>query len=178
MPTSKKTTKSADILDDQIGFVLRLAVQFHTAIFTARMVEGLTQTQFATLSKVYEVGSCTQSDLGRLLTLDSATVNGVTDRMYSRGLIEISADLVDRRRQSISLSKEGLRIIVEAEAVAQEITEETMAALTPVEQARIVQLLRKMIGAQAALSKQDILLTARAKSRKTAPGTKRPVARS
>ena len=102
MPTSKKTAKSAYVLDDQIGFVLRLAVQFHTAIFTARMVEGLTQTQFATLSKVYEVGSCTQSDLGRLLTLDSATVNGVTDRMYSRGLIEITADLVDRRRQSIS----------------------------------------------------------------------------
>ncbi|MBA4791976.1 MAG: MarR family transcriptional regulator [Rhizobiales bacterium] len=133
------------VLDDQIGFILRLAVQFHTAIFTSRMVENLTQTQFATLAKIEEIGSCSQSDLGRLLMLDSATVNGVVDRMKSRDLIAITDDPADRRRQSLSLTAEGRRVVQEAEAVARGITTETLAQLTPTEQARLVQLLRKMI---------------------------------
>ncbi len=75
-----QTTRSEAMdyeLEDQIGFVLRLAVQFHTAIFTSRMVDNLTQTQFATLAKVHQVGPCSQSELARLLALDTATINGV-----------------------------------------------------------------------------------------------------
>ena len=55
------------VLDEQVGFLLRVAMQRHTAIFTGRMVEGLTQTQFAALAKLYEVGSCSQNHLGRLI---------------------------------------------------------------------------------------------------------------
>ena len=40
------------VLDEQIGFLLRVAMQNHTAIFTSQMVEGLTQTQFASLAKL------------------------------------------------------------------------------------------------------------------------------
>lgn len=132
-------------LDDQIGFVLRLAVQYHTAIFTAHMVEGLTQTQFATLAKLHEVGRCSQSDLVRLLTLDSATVNGVVERMRARGFITHTDDPNDRRRQWLALTEEGGRVIQAAQAVAEEITEETLTALTRSERARLVHLLRKMM---------------------------------
>ena len=38
--------------DEQAGFLLRVAMQRHTSIFTARMIEGLTQTQFAALAKL------------------------------------------------------------------------------------------------------------------------------
>lgn len=132
-------------LDDQIGFVLRLAVQYHTAIFTAHMVENLTQTQFATLAKLYEVRRCSQSDLVRLLTLDSATVNGVVERMRARGFITHTDDPNDRRRQWLALTDEGVRAIRAAQDVAEEITEETLTALTPSERARLVHLLRKMM---------------------------------
>jgi len=43
------------VLDDQAGFLMRVAMQRHTSIFTSRMIEGLTQTQFAALAKLYEV---------------------------------------------------------------------------------------------------------------------------
>jgi hypothetical protein len=39
------------------------------------MVDNLTQTQFATLSTIKEIGECSQSDLVRSIALDSATVN-------------------------------------------------------------------------------------------------------
>jgi len=32
------------VLNDQVGFLLRVAVQRHTAIFTSLMIESLTQT--------------------------------------------------------------------------------------------------------------------------------------
>jgi hypothetical protein len=31
------------VLDDQVGFLMRVAMQRHTSIFTARMIEGLTK---------------------------------------------------------------------------------------------------------------------------------------
>ncbi len=34
------------VLDEQPGFLLRVAMRRHTVIFGTRMVEGLTQTQF------------------------------------------------------------------------------------------------------------------------------------
>ena len=40
------------MLDDQVGFLLRVAMQRHTSIFTTRMIEGLTQTQVAALAKI------------------------------------------------------------------------------------------------------------------------------
>ena len=75
------------VLDEQIGFLLRVAMQRHTSIFMSKMIEGLTQTQFAALSKLYEVGPCSQNHLGRLIYLDAATIKGVVDRLGVRGFV-------------------------------------------------------------------------------------------
>jgi hypothetical protein len=42
------------VLDGQVGFLPRVAMQRHTSIFTTRMIEGLTQTQFAALAKLHD----------------------------------------------------------------------------------------------------------------------------
>ena len=62
----KASTKSESyILDSQVGFVLRQAQQRHTTIFASLMVEGLTPTQWAALSKLKEIGPSSQNLLGR-----------------------------------------------------------------------------------------------------------------
>ena len=133
-------------LEDQIGFVLRLAVQFHTAIFTGRMVDGLTQTQFATLAKLHASGPCSQSELAKLLTLDTATVNGVVERMTARDLLVSTDDPNDRRRQTVALTGKGSTVVQAAIASARGITAETVSRLTPTEESRLIHILRKMIG--------------------------------
>jgi DNA-binding MarR family transcriptional regulator len=133
-------------LADQIGFVLRLATQFHTAIFTARMVDSLTQTQFATLATIYQHGPCSQSELSKLLALDTATVNGVVERLTSRGFVRSTDDPNDRRRQIITLTPDGAASGPAAIDAAREISAGTIARLTRAEEARLLQLLRKMIG--------------------------------
>jgi DNA-binding MarR family transcriptional regulator len=133
-------------LEDQIGFVLRLATQFHTAIFTARMVDSLTQTQFAAIATIYQLGPCSQSELSKLLALDTATVNGVVERLTARGFVASTDDPKDRRRQTIALTAEGAAIGPAAIDAAREITAGTIARLTRAEEVRLLHLLRKMIG--------------------------------
>src|SRR5690348_4651569 len=113
------------VLDRQVGFLMRVAMQRHTAIFTSRMIEKLTQTQFAALAKLYEVGPCSQNHLGRLIYLDAATIKGVVDRLAARRLLTVMNDANDRRRRAVALTERGRQLIVAAMAVAAQITAET-----------------------------------------------------
>src|SRR3954449_11252003 len=114
------------VLDEQVGFLLRVAVQRHTAIFTARMTGALTQTQFAALAKLHEVGPCSQNQLGRLIYLDGATIKGVVDRLSLRHLVTVVNDPLDRRRRAVTLTPRGREITADALKVASEITAATL----------------------------------------------------
>jgi DNA-binding MarR family transcriptional regulator len=132
------------VLDDQVGFRLRVAMQRHTSIFTSRMIEGLTQTQFAALAKLHEVGPCSQNHLGRLIYLDAATIKGVVDRLGVRGFVTALGDPKDRRRRAVALTDRGRQVTEAAQLVAAEITVATLAPLTAEEQRMAVKLLRRL----------------------------------
>ena len=132
------------VLDEQIGFLLRVAMQRHTSIFTSRMIEALTQTQFAALSKLYEVGPCSQNHLGRLIFLDAATIKGVVDRLGARGFVTALNDLNDRRRRAVTLTERGRKVTQAAMKVAAEITVATLAPLTEEERRTVARLLKKL----------------------------------
>lgn len=132
------------VLDQQAGFLMRVAMQRHTSIFTARMIEGLTQTQFAALAKLHEVGPCSQNHLGRLIYLDAATIKGVVDRLGIRGFVTALADPKDRRRRAVALTERGREVTIAAIGVAAEITAATLAPLTEQERRVVCELLKKL----------------------------------
>ena len=132
------------VLDEQAGFLMRVAMQRHTSIFTSRMVADLTQTQFAALAKLYEVGPCSQNYLGRLIYLDAATIKGVVDRLHARDFLTAVNDPNDRRRRAVALTERGRQVTEEAVRIAADITTTTLAPLTTEEQRQIVKLLRKL----------------------------------
>ncbi|MEJ2624920.1 MAG: MarR family transcriptional regulator [Pseudolabrys sp.] len=132
------------VLGDQVGFLMRVAMQRHTAIFMSRMPEGLTQTQFAALARLHEVGPCSQNHLGRLIYLDAATIKGVVDRLRARDLVTAMPDPNDRRRHAVTLTERGRAVTQEARNVAAEITAATLAPLTLDEQQAVVKLLKKL----------------------------------
>ena len=138
------TSEDRYVLDDQIGFLMRIAMQRHTSIFMSRMIEGLTQTQFAALAKLYEVGPCSQNYLGRLIYLDAATIKGVVDRLHLRGFVTALNDPKDRRRRAVTLTERGRRATEAATLVAARITAATLTPLTAEEQRVVVKLLRKL----------------------------------
>jgi len=132
------------VLDDQIGFLMRVAMQRHTSIFMSRMIEGLTQTQFAALAKLYEVGPCSQNHLGRLIYLDAATIKGVVDRLQARNFVTALNDPRDRRRRAVALTDRGRHVTEAAIEVAAEITSATLVPLTVEEQRTVAKLVRKL----------------------------------
>ncbi|MBV8751976.1 MAG: MarR family transcriptional regulator [Hyphomicrobiales bacterium] len=148
MPDRKKKapprSRKRYVLNEQVGFLLRVAMQRHTTIFTARMIEELTQTQFAALAKLIEAGPCSQNHLGRLIYLDAATIKGVVDRLRARGLVATAGDANDRRRRAVTLTPAGRRITEAAIAVAAQITAQTLAPLSPPEQRAVTRLLKKL----------------------------------
>ncbi len=132
------------LLDVQVGFLMRVAMQRHTAIFMSRMIEDLTQTQFAALAKLREAGRCSQNQLGRLIYLDGATIKGVVDRLRLRGFVITCNDPNDRRRMDVTLTDKGRDVTEAAVKVAAEITAETLAPLSAEEHRTIGKLLKKL----------------------------------
>ena len=131
---------TAYLLDEQAGFLMRVAMQRHTSIFTARMIENLTQTQFAALAKLFEVGGCSQNHLGRLIYLDAATIKGVVDRLGARGFVTALNDPNDRRRRAVALTERGREVTEAAMKVAAEITTATLAPLSAEERRLLTRL--------------------------------------
>lgn len=141
-PRKTANDRHAYVLEDQVGFLLRLANQRHTAIFAAKMIEDLTPAQFSVLHKLREIGPCSQNHLGRLISVDAATIKGVIDRLSARGLIKRTRDPRDRRIRAIALSPAGQAIADRSVATAAAISKATLAPLKPAQRTLLVKLLR------------------------------------
>jgi DNA-binding MarR family transcriptional regulator len=132
-------------LDEQIGFILRRANQRHTAIFAREIAGDLTPTQFAALARLYELGTCSQNQLGRLVAVDAATIKGVVERLQARGLVRVAPDGSDRRRMIVSLAGEGEAHTRQAIAAAIRITRKTLKPLSAAEQEMLIRLLSRIV---------------------------------
>lgn len=130
-------------VDDQIGFILRKASQRHVAIFASRIAD-LTPPQFAALSKLSGVGETSQNQLGVLVAMDAATIKGVIDRLKARGLVDVTRHEGDKRRLMVRLTASGRALVDELTPLAEEITAETLAPLSPREAATLVRLLSRI----------------------------------
>jgi MarR family transcriptional regulator, lower aerobic nicotinate degradation pathway regulator len=131
-------------LDEQVGFVLRQVQQRHALIFASAFGDDLTPMQWAALAKLAERGECSQNLLGRLVSMDVATVKGVVDRLAKRGLAETGADPDDRRRVVVRLTEAGRRLYKASEGRATRVTEETLQPLTEGEREQLLGLLRRL----------------------------------
>ncbi|WP_373085116.1 MarR family winged helix-turn-helix transcriptional regulator [Sneathiella sp.] len=132
-------------VEAQIGHLLRRAHQKASAIFQSHMGhEQITPTQFAALAKLKDEGELSQNHLGRLTAMDPATILGVIRRLRDRGLIQTRPDESDRRRTLLCLSSAGLELTNDLIPHGIELSEETLATLTPEEQEQVIELLKKI----------------------------------
>lgn len=131
-------------LDEQVGFLLRLASQRHALIFQNHIFDGLTPTQFSALIRLSKHAHVTQNHLGRLASMDVATTKGVVDRLRAKGLVSSEPDKTDKRRSVITLTAKGAALVTKLESVGAAITAETLSPLDAREQETFVALLKKL----------------------------------
>lgn len=142
--TQSQSSSKPYLLDDQVGYLLRLASQRHAALFQAHIPENITPTQFSALMRLSEHKKCSQNQLGRLAGMDVATIKGVVDRLRLKGLALIEADPNDKRRSLITLTPQGVTLIQRLEKIGHEITAQTLEPLTQPEQRALLKALRKI----------------------------------
>ncbi len=142
---SRSETSEAYDLDEQVGYILRLASQRHAGIFQNIISKDLTPTQFSVLIRLAEKGDLSQNLLGRLAALDTATTKGVVDRLRAKALIQSRPDTSDKRRAIISLTGEGQSIISSLKKDGLAITDKTLGSLKATEKLKLLKLLKKII---------------------------------
>lgn len=112
-----KNTEELELggLDGALGFRLRLA---HTAInrdIRSTLGElGLTQTQIAALWLIESNPGTSQHALAKTLSIDSATVVALLDRLEHQSFITRTRARPDRRRHQLHLTAAGEEILAQA----------------------------------------------------------------
>jgi len=102
-------------LDGLMGFHLRMASAAVARDFAMAMAGlDLTQKQCAVLELIAANPQVSQIDLAQALGTDRATMMAVVDRLDGRGLILRRKSGRDGRRQELSLSAAGGRLLGEA----------------------------------------------------------------
>lgn len=132
------------ILEEQVGFKLRLAYQKHAEIFATTILD-ITPTQFSALWKLQNEGSLSQNELGRQVAMDAATIKGVIDRLKKRDLVKTEPSSMDLRRLDVSLTSAGIELIAKAIPKAEEISRMTTRRLSKREETQLLALLDKLI---------------------------------
>jgi MarR family transcriptional regulator, lower aerobic nicotinate degradation pathway regulator len=145
-PAAKPSPAAAAyVLEHQVGFLLRCAHQRASEGFNAVMGRfGVTPRQFAALAKLDDLGSVSQNQLGRLTAMDPATISGVIARLAARGYVAQAADPRDGRLLALGLTAAGAAAVSAMKAVAAEVSQRTLAALSEAEAAAFLEALRKI----------------------------------
>jgi len=132
------------LICEQVGYLLRVAMQRHYSIFRSMMPYELTQTQFAALVKLLEHGPCTHNLLGRLIELDAPTIKGVIDRLILQGFVVSTVDPDHKRRREVALTPKGRKITLAAREVGRTITKVTLSPLSAPERERLLSMLKRI----------------------------------
>lgn len=124
--------------------------------YRTRMVqlckEGeLTPPQFWALATIRRLEKTKMSPLAEGLGLSMGAASTLVDRLVTRGLVERTADLTDRRAVHVNLSLKGEAVLTEAIASKQEINRAVLAQLDPPVRAQLLEAFDALAGAWEAL---------------------------
>jgi DNA-binding MarR family transcriptional regulator len=142
--TNLKDRQTDYVLEEQVGYLIRLAGQRHTAIFQAMAPLRLTPTQFSAMIRLAQRGPCSQNELGRRASMDVATIKGVVDRLRDRGMIIATPDAKDKRRSILAIAPDYQDVITDLFQAGLAISEETLKPLSTDERKTLVALLKKI----------------------------------
>ena len=111
--------------------------------------EGLKMWHHVVLSAVRDLAPVAQADLGRGVRLDPKDLVGILNDLQSAGLVVRVPDPGDRRKNAVSLTEEGGRVLARCEEAARAANDELLAPLTEDERARLMDLVRRVAGTEA-----------------------------
>ncbi|GHB16120.1 MarR family transcriptional regulator [Streptomyces viridiviolaceus] len=126
----------------------RAAARGRALVAEALAVEGLRMWHHVVLSAVRDLAPVAQADLGRGIGLDPKDLVGILNDLQSAGLVVRAPDPDDRRKNAVSLTEEGGRLLERCEKAAREANDALLAPLTAAEREQFLTLVRRISGTQ------------------------------
>ncbi len=134
-----------DTPDECTIFLLAKAYQRGHAALKKRLEPyGLTPLQQLIMAALALEDGLSAGEVGKRLTLDSATLSGTLDRMVEKGLIEKRSDPADKRVSRIHLTPKAREMRGGLTQARQEANQELLAGLSLEEKVLLKRMLRDL----------------------------------
>ncbi|MGW5466838.1 MarR family winged helix-turn-helix transcriptional regulator [Streptomyces chartreusis] len=127
----------------------RAAARGRALVAEALAAEGMKMWHHVVLSAVRDLAPVAQADLGRSVRLDPKDLVGILNDLQSAGLVVREPDPKDRRKNAVSLTDEGARLLERCEKAAREANDTLLAPLSSAERDRFTDLLIRISGTQS-----------------------------
>jgi DNA-binding MarR family transcriptional regulator len=105
---------------------------------------GLRRHHYALLATLDEVGPASQAELSRRTTIDRSDMVAAVNELADGGAIERAPDPADRRRNVITLTPAGRRLLRELDDRLDEVQARLLAPLSPADRTRLIALLTEL----------------------------------
>ncbi|MEV5436827.1 MarR family winged helix-turn-helix transcriptional regulator [Streptomyces sp. NPDC052682] len=128
----------------------RAAARGRALVAEALAAEGMKMWHHVVLSAVRDLAPVAQADLGRSVRLDPKDLVGILNDLQSAGLVLRAPDPKDRRKNAVSLTDEGARLLRRCEKVAREANDTLLAPLAPAEREQFLDMLTRVSGVEGA----------------------------
>ncbi|MGR6973820.1 MarR family winged helix-turn-helix transcriptional regulator [Streptomyces cynarae] len=124
----------------------RAAARGRALVADALAAEGMKMWHHVVLSAVRDLAPVAQADLGRGIALDPKDLVGILNDLQAAGLVLREPDPKDRRKNAVSLTEEGARLLKRCEKAAREANDALLAPLSAAERDRFMDLLIRISG--------------------------------
>ncbi|MER6736048.1 MarR family winged helix-turn-helix transcriptional regulator [Streptomyces puniciscabiei] len=124
----------------------RAAARGRSLVADALAAEGQKMWHHVVLSAVRDLQPVAQADLGRSVGLDPKDLVGVLNDLQSAGHVLRAPDPKDRRKNAVSLTEDGARLLARCEKAAREANDELLAPLSATERDQFMGLLIRISG--------------------------------
>lgn len=138
-------------LSHAVGTVVRLLRNdLTTRIVDAYAPFGLRSGALSTMALIKANPDCSQSEIAREVAMDDSAMVAIIDDLEARGLARRSRSTRDRRRNSLSLTPDGERVMAEMIGRAMAVERPIHEALSEQELKTLMALLRRSYNAMLA----------------------------
>ncbi|KOV92678.1 MarR family transcriptional regulator [Streptomyces sp. NRRL B-1140] len=124
----------------------RAAARGRTLVAQALAEEDMRMWHHVVLSAVRDLGPVAQADLGRGVRLDPKDLVGVLNDLQAAGLVVREPDPKDRRKNAVSLTERGERLLKRCEKAARAANDELLAPLSAAEREQFTAMLLRISG--------------------------------
>ncbi|MFD9980449.1 MarR family winged helix-turn-helix transcriptional regulator [Streptomyces massasporeus] len=122
----------------------RAAARGRALVAEALAGEDMRMWHHVVLSAVRDLAPVAQADLGRGVRLDPKDLVGVLNDLQSAGLVVREPDPKDRRKNAVSLTERGARVLKRCEKAARAANDELLAPLSAAEREQFMAMLLRI----------------------------------